>query len=123
MILRQLARGVLAAPVVCLLLFYDGDVAAQPKSASPKLPADHAAQMAKGLDLFKKHVKPLLVENCIRCHGGRATLEAELDLTDRDSLVKGGQSGPAIGPGKARGRLLVKLISHARAPHMPPKAS
>src|SRR5207244_13134898 len=89
----------------------------------PKLTADQAPQMAQGLDLCKTQGKPVLVENCIRCHGGRATLEAELDLTDRDSLVKGGQSGPAIVPGKANESLLVKLISHARAPHMPRKAS
>src|SRR5262249_5398328 len=87
------------------------------------LPADHAAQMAKGLDLFKKHVKPILVDKCIRCHGGRETLEAELDLTDRETLLKGGQSGPAIVPGKAKESLLVKLLSHAREPHMPRKAS
>ena len=31
---------------------------------------DHAAQMAQSLTLFKNEVRPVLVENCVRCHGG-----------------------------------------------------
>jgi mono/diheme cytochrome c family protein len=120
---RLLKHGAWAVPVLCLALCLERDARSQTKPAPPKLPADHAAQMAKGLDIFKKHVKPILVDKCIRCHGGRETIEAELDLTDRDTLLKGGQSGPAIVPGKAKESLLVKLISHAREPHMPRKAS
>ena len=92
MILRQLARGMWAVAVLCFLLSPDAGAAAQPKPAQPKpaqpkLPADHAAQMAKGLALFKRHVKPILTDKCIRCHGGRDTIEGGLDLTDRDTLV------------------------------------
>lgn len=79
---------------------------------------DHAAKMAKGLDIFKKHVKSILVEKCLRCHGGKS-VEAELDLSDRDSLLKGGIRGPAVVPGKSKESLLVRLISHAAEPHMP----
>ncbi len=94
----------------------------QGQTKAPDIPADHAARMVKGLDIFKKHVKPVLVERCLKCHGGR-NVESELDLSERDGLLKGGTTGPAIVPGKARESLLVKLISHERKPHMPHKAS
>src|SRR4051794_17194790 len=79
---------------------------------------EHAARMAQGLDVFKKQVRPLLEQKCLECHGGKA-IEAELDLSDRESLLRGGQSGPAIVPGKSRDSLLVKLVNHQREPHMP----
>ena len=90
---------------------------AKPQAAKD-VSADHAAKMAKGMEVFKKHVKPILVENCLRCHGGKR-VESELDLSDRDSLIKGGLTGPAIIAGKARESLLYKLITHSREPHMP----
>jgi mono/diheme cytochrome c family protein len=79
---------------------------------------DHAAKMAMGLDLFKKKVKPLLEQRCLRCHGGK-NVESEFDLTDRAGLLKGGLSGPAIVAGRAKDSLLLKLISHAQKPQMP----
>src|SRR5262245_7783633 len=36
-----------------------------------ELPPDHAARMAKGLELFKKEVRPLIETKCLRCHGGK----------------------------------------------------
>src|SRR5262245_65838915 len=88
---------------------------AQTKTPPPKVPPEHAAQMAKGLEVFKKHVKPVLLAKCVRCHGGR-DLEAELNLTDRDGLVKGGQSGPAIVPGQAKDSLVGQLDRPGRKP-------
>ncbi|MFO0865187.1 MAG: PSD1 and planctomycete cytochrome C domain-containing protein [Gemmataceae bacterium] len=79
---------------------------------------DHAAKMAKGLDLFKKSVKPILMEKCVRCHGGKKT-ESEFDLTDRESLLKGGLHGAVVVPGKSKDSLLMKAIRHARDPFMP----
>jgi cytochrome c553 len=82
---------------------------------------DHAAKMAEGMKLFKEHVRPVLTARCVRCHGGKST-EAELNLTDRDGLMRGGSSGPAIVVGNARDSLLYKLITHVREPHMPHNA-
>ena len=80
--------------------------------------ADHAEKMARGLDLFKQHVRPVLVARCLNCHGGKKT-ESEFDLNDRDLLLRGGDAGPAILVGNAKDSLLYKLITHAREPHMP----
>jgi hypothetical protein len=93
--------------------------AATPQAAQKgEVDPEHAAKMAKGVALFKQHVKPILVQTCLRCHGGKA-VESDLDLSERDSLLKGGQHGPVVVPGKSADSLLVKLISHQREPHMP----
>src|SRR5262245_16385157 len=74
---------------------------AEPKSPpGPPLDADHAAKMARGLELFKKQVRPVLVKSCVGCHGDKKT-ESGLDLSDRDGLLRGGESGPAILVGRA----------------------
>jgi hypothetical protein len=79
---------------------------------------DHAAKVARGLEIFKSVVRPVLAERCLKCHGGKDT-EAGLDLSDRDRLLRGGDSGPAIIVGRAKDSLIVKLLQHAKEPKMP----
>lgn len=98
--------------VLCFLLA-PGLVQAQTKDVDP----DHAARMARGLEIFKQHVRPVLVQKCLRCHGEKQ--ESNFDLSDRDTLLKGGETGPAILPGNGKKSHLVQLISHAKEPHMP----
>jgi cytochrome c553 len=86
--------------------------------AAQEIDKDHAAKMARGLDVFKKHVRPVLAEKCLKCHGGKST-EAGFDLSDRDRLLKGGESGPAVLPGKGKDSLLYKLAAHQKEPFMP----
>ena len=59
---------------------------------------------------------PVLGAKCFVCHGRREQ-RAGLDLRTRASMLKGGQSGPAIVPGKPEESLLVKRIA---AQQMPP---
>ena len=92
--------------------------AGQTKKPLDPIGADHAAKMIKGLDVFKKHVKPIIEAKCLRCHGGKK-VESDFDLSDREGLLKGGQIGVAVVPGKSRESQLVKLIQHAKEPHMP----
>ena len=93
-------------------------LSADTKPIAPLPNKDHAAKMARGLDLFKKHVRPVLIQSCLRCHGGKKT-ESEFDLVDRVGLLKGGTTGPAVLPGKARDSLLYQLITHQKEPNMP----
>ena len=90
----------------------------QTKKSPEPIGADHAERMVKGLDVFKKHVKPILEAKCLRCHGGKK-IESDFDLSDRDGLLKGGQIGNSVVPGKSKESQLVKLITHAKEPHMP----
>ena len=62
----------------------------------------------------------ILEAHCLKCHGG-AKVKAGLDLGTRDALLKGGDSGPAVEPGDAKGSLLVQLMAHEQEPHMPRK--
>src|SRR5262249_26966311 len=55
-------------------------------------------------------------------HGGEKT-RSGFDLSTREGLLKGGDNGIAVVPGKARNSRLVKLIAHEEAPHMPSKAA
>jgi hypothetical protein len=102
-----------------LSLLFAGCIAVVSAQAPAEKPdPTHAAKMAHGLDIFKKHVRQVLVDSCLKCHGGKET-KAGLDVTDREPLLKGGDSGPAILIGKARDSLMIKLLRHEKDPKMP----
>src|SRR5262245_7119039 len=104
---------------IALAMVVAGSLSAQTQVPAAKdLDPEHAAKMAKGLALFKQSIKPLIESKCLRCHGGQK-VESELNLGDRDSLVKGGLHGPAIVPGKSKESLLIKLVNHQKDPFMP----
>jgi mono/diheme cytochrome c family protein len=86
--------------------------------APPLLDKDHAKKMAQGLELFKKHVRPALIEHCVKCHGGQ-TVESEFDLTDREKLLRGGASGKVAEPGRGKSGTLYARITHSKQPGMP----
>ncbi|HZT81282.1 MAG TPA: DUF1549 domain-containing protein, partial [Gemmataceae bacterium] len=86
------------------------------------LPPDHAERLARGTDLFVKQVRPLLVEKCLKCHGGEKT-RGDFDLSTRAALLKGGSSGePGAVPFRAKDSRLYRLVAHREKPHMPAKS-
>jgi cytochrome c553 len=87
----------------------------------PPLPPDHAERMARGRELFAKEVRQVLIDQCLKCHGGDKT-RAGLDLSTREGLLKGGDNGIAVVEGKAKESRLLKLLRHEEEPHMPSKA-
>jgi mono/diheme cytochrome c family protein len=89
-------------------------------AAEPTVPADHAERMTRGRELFSKQIRILLQETCFRCHGGEKT-RAGLDLSTRESLLKGGENGPVVG-GRSSTSKLYRLAAHLDDPHMPPKS-
>ena len=60
-------------------------------------------------DLFEAKIRPVLVGTCFRCHGDTKT-GGGLRVDSRESLLTGGESGPAIAPGKPDASLLVQAI-------------
>ncbi len=86
--------------------------------AADDVPADHPEQMATSLELFKENVRGLLSRQCVDCHGGKET-HGEFDLTTREGLLKGGELGPAVVPGKPADSLLMQLVRHEKDPNMP----
>ena len=64
---------------------------------------------ATASDDFEKHVRPLLVEKCQSCHGAEKQ-KAGLRLDSKAGWQNGGDSGPAIVPGKPDRSLLIQAI-------------
>jgi hypothetical protein len=79
----------------------------------------------KGEEFFEKKVRPVLVEHCYQCHSIQAQqnrkLRGGLLLDSRDGLRKGGDSGPAIVPGKPRDGTLLSSLRYTGDTRMPPK--
>src|SRR5438876_10055603 len=66
-----------------------------------------------GFDFFEKKVRPVLVEHCYSCHSAQAKKQrGGLALDTRDALLKGGDRGPAIVPGKPDDSLLIRAVRH-----------
>ena len=82
--------------------------------------ADHAANMAKSLDLFAGKVGGILREHCLECHGGRK-VKSGFNLASREALLQGGDLGVAVVPGAPDKSPLVAFLRHAEEPTMPPK--
>lgn len=61
--------------------------------STTKLIAEDAEKESQGERLFALHVKPLLAEKCLACHGADPDdLQGGLDLRSRESLLNGGDS-------------------------------
>ncbi len=73
---------------------------------------------AEGRDFFEKEVRPLLVKRCFECHGG-SEAEGGLSLASAEGWKHGGDSGPAIVPGKPDESFLVQAINY-ESWEMPP---
>src|ERR1044072_8354003 len=85
-------------------------------AAADELPTDHAQKMARGLELFRKEVRPLLQQHCVKCHGGEK-VKNDFDLATREGLLRGGKEGPAIKAFDASHSRLIKLIRHEEERH------
>ncbi|HET6878755.1 MAG TPA: DUF1549 domain-containing protein, partial [Pirellulales bacterium] len=80
------------------------------------------AAMPEDIEFFEKRVRPILVEHCFECHcGGEKATKGGLRLDLRDGWSKGGDSGPAIVPGKPDESPLIQAIRYEdSALQMPP---
>jgi hypothetical protein len=77
------------------------------------------AGQARAAPSFER-VRPVLVESCVGCHGGEK-IKGGLNLTTRNALLKGGDSGPSIVPGKPDESPLFRRLTHEDDPGMPYK--
>jgi len=83
------------------------------------LPANLRAQDAK-IEFFESKVRPLLSKRCYSCHSAKAkTLQAGLYLDRAAGAIKGGDSGPAVVPGKPDESLLIRAVRYEES-EMPP---
>jgi hypothetical protein len=71
-------------------------------------------------EFFENRIRPLLIDNCYRCHGADKQ-RGNLRLDSRDAILHGGDQGPAIIPGKPQESLLLRAVHHSDNLKMPPK--
>ena len=74
----------------------------------------------EAIEFFEKKVRPILVEQCLSCHGEKKQ-SSGLRLDSKAAVLKGTDDGPVVVPGKPEESALVKAIRHAGAIKMPPK--
>ncbi len=98
---------------VCLgLWLFSGDL--------PVVQAEEAPPTAAQVEFFEKSVRPVLAARCFECHGPQKQ-KAGLRLDSRAALLTGGDSGPAVVPGKPDESRLITAIHYDDSPRMPPK--
>ena len=75
------------------------------------------------LDFFEKRIRPVLVERCYSCHSKTAEkVKGNYLLDTREGLLKGGDLGPSLVPGKPEDSIFMKAITWADDDlKMPPK--
>ena len=98
------------AAVLCL--------GAEAQDAKQALPIE-VPKRDKPVD-FRTDVLPFLKTNCIACHHSKDA-EGNVNLESPKSILKGGDSGAVVVPGKSAESLLLKVASHQVKPVMPPR--
>jgi cytochrome c553 len=82
-------------------------------AGDPNKPAPEA------MAFFESKVRPVLAENCFKCHGV-AKQKGGLRLDSRSAILAGGDQGPALVPGRPQKSLLIKAIGQDGDLKMPP---
>lgn len=71
---------------------------------------------------FREKIEPVLKSECYSCHARTAKeVQGELLLDSRSGMLRGGESGPAVKPGKVSESLLIQALKHEGGLAMPPK--
>ena len=87
--------------------------------------ADTAQPDAAQVEFFEKKIRPVLVEQCYKCHSAEARkagkLRAGLYLDTKAGMLKGGDTGAILMPGKPAESRLLPMLRHEEKPFMPPK--
>ena len=87
----------------------------------PWIWAPLAAQNELRLEFFETRVRPLLAERCHGCHGPTKQ-KSDLRLDHIDTILTGGERGPALVRGKPEESRMITAVSYSdEALQMPPK--
>jgi WD40 repeat protein len=114
--LRLFAR--LSFPLVVAAMV----VAEEPRPGPGKPSALAVAELKRDAPVdFEKEVLPFLKNNCLACHN-TTKAKGGLNLETPQLMLKGGDSGPVVVPGKSAESLVVKAAGHLDPELiMPPK--
>jgi len=111
-----------AAVAVLVALIWAGRLPAD-IAASPAPPLAAPAVSGEDLQFFETRIRPVLADHCYKCHSREADkIRGGLMLDTREGMLHGGDTGPAIEPGKPEDSLIVDAIGYKDADlQMPPK--
>jgi hypothetical protein len=85
-------------------------------------PADEPGPAsAASAEFFETRVRPVLAERCQTCHGPEKQ-KGGLRLDSRAAVLRGGETGPAVIPGRPGESLLIEAVNYGDALQMPPKS-
>src|SRR5690349_18371214 len=105
------ALGSRAAWAGCVLFFFTAlanVVVADSATAGRPLADERGA-----IEFFEKRIRPLLAEQCYKCHSAESEkLKGQLRLDSRQGMLTGGDSGPAMVPGDPERSLLIKAVRY-----------
>lgn len=88
--------------------------------ASPLQADDSPTFSDADLEFFEKQVRPLLARRCHKCHSAKGKQQGGLRLDSREAALAGGDTGPAVAPGKPEESLLIDAINYGELYEMPP---
>jgi hypothetical protein len=83
----------------------------------------HAAGLAAAGDaalLWEERVRPMLDEQCVKCHGPIEE-KSGLVVDTVEGILRGGDEGPVVVPGKPGESRFYSYLAEGADPHMPPK--
>ena len=84
--------------------------------------AEEEAPSAEEVKFFEAKIRPVFADYCYKCHSADEKIKGGLQLDTREGLRHGGDSGPAVVPGKPEESLLWTAISWQDEDYeMPPK--
>ncbi len=111
------ARGSTAEPSAAVASESSAGAAAESDSAAVRA---EDALSPDALKFFETRIRPVLVEHCLQCHSADAQgTRGGLSLNRREGARAGGESGPAVVPGRLEESLLWQAINY-RDLQMPP---
>ena len=83
------------------------------------LPAGLLLADERAEQFFESRIRPVLVEDCVRCHGPKKQ-SAGLRLDSREAMLAGGDTGPVLSLDNPAQSLLVQAVRHQNGLSMPP---
>jgi hypothetical protein len=89
---------------------------AQEKSSGK---ADGKKPTPEQVQFFESKVRPLLANNCFRCHGEELQ-KSKLRLDSLEAILHGGKRGPALVPGQPQQSWIIDAVNYRKGLEMPP---
>ena len=79
-------------------------IAEEPETAEPD---------TKGIELFEKQIKPVLIEQCYECHSNNGNdIEGGLELDSPSGMARGGDSGPVVLAHDTNNSMLLRMLRY-----------